>query len=157
MTESEARVKGATPGMLEAYLAARGARTLAVRLERAQASAARLASFLEGHACVERVRYPGLPSHPQHDLARKQLEGFGAMISFDVKGDGATADAVCRAARLVNHATSLGSVESTMERRSVYGGAEHLPPSLLRLSVGIEAAEDLEADLDQALRSACGG
>ena len=146
------KLQGATPGMLEAYLAARGVRTLAVRLERAQHNAARLAAFLEAHPQVHEVRYPGLSSHPQHALARQQLDGFGAMLTFLVQGDGATADALCAAVQIINHATSLGSVESTMERRSVYAGAEHLPPNLLRLSVGIEAVEDLEADLAAALQ-----
>ncbi len=149
------RIQGAAPGALETYLAARGLRTLAVRLERAQANAGRLAAFLEAHPCVSRVRYPGLPSHPQHELAGRQLGGFGAIITFDVDGDGEVAEAVCRATRLVHHATSLGSVETTMERRAAHGGQEHIPPNLLRISVGIEAVEDLEADLDQALRSAC--
>lgn len=146
------RVHGATPGVLESYLAARGLRTLAVRLERAQDNALRLARFLEDHPAVRAVRYPGLPSHPQHAMARDQLDGFGAIITFEVDG-GEAADTVCRSTRLVHHATSLGSVESTMERRAVHGGQEHLPPGLLRISVGIEAVEDLEADLDQALKA----
>lgn len=145
---------GATPGALEAFLAVRGLRTLALRLERAQDNAARLADWLEHHPRVETTRYPGLASHPSHPLARSQLKGFGSMISFDVSGGAEAADAVCRAVRLVRHATSLGSVESTMERRAAVPGQEHLPPSLLRLSVGVEAFEDLQQDLDQALRQA---
>jgi cystathionine gamma-synthase len=145
---------GATPGTLEAFLAARGARTLAVRLERAQQTAARLAERLEGHPAVARVRYPGLPSHPTHAVARRVLRGFGTVVSFDLRGGAEAADAVCRNVRLIRHATSLGGVESTMERRAAIAGQEHLPPSLLRLSVGIEDAEDLWADLDAAIRSA---
>ena len=143
---------GATPGTLEAYLAVRGARTLAIRLERAQRTAAMLAERLERHPRVTRVRYPGLPSHPTHEVARRVLAGFGTIISFDVLGGADAADAVCQGVRLIRHATSLGGVESTMERRAAIAGQGHLPPSLLRLSVGIEDAEDLWADLDAALR-----
>lgn len=145
---------GATPGTLEAFLAVRGVRTLALRLERAEETAMVLAGRLEAHPAVERVRYPGLPSHPTHAIARRLLRGFGTIVSFDVRGGAAAADAVCRSVRLVHHATSLGAVESTMERRAAVPGQEHLPPSLLRLSVGIEDAEDLWADLDTALRGA---
>ncbi len=145
---------GATPGTLEAFLAVRGARTLAVRLERAQQTAAGLAERLERHPRVARVRYPGLPSHPTHAVARRVLRGFGTVVSFDLLGGAGPADAVCRNVRLIRHATSLGGVESTMERRAAIPGQEHLPPSLLRLSVGIEDAEDLWADLDSAIRSA---
>jgi cystathionine gamma-synthase len=145
---------GATPGTLEAFLAVRGARTLALRLERAQASAAVLAGRLAGHPHVTTVRYPGLTSHPTHDAARRQLAGFGTIISFDVRGEASDADRVCTSVRLVQHATSLGAVESTMERRAGIPGQEHLPPTLLRLSVGIEDVEDLWDDLDAALRGA---
>lgn len=145
---------GATPGTLEAFLAVRGARTLAIRLERAQQTAARLAERLERHPSVARVRYPGLPSHPTHAIARRVLRGFGTVISFDLLGGAELADAVCRNVRLIRHATSLGGVESTMERRAAIAGQGHLPPSLLRLSVGIEDAGDLWADLDSAIRSA---
>jgi cystathionine gamma-synthase len=145
---------GATPGTLEAFLAVRGARTLAIRLERAQQTAALLAERLEWHPLITRVRYPGLPSHPTHAIARRVLSGFGTIISFDVRGGAELADAVCRNVRLIRHATSVGGVESTMERRAAIAGQGHLPPSLLRLSVGIEDAEDLWADLDSALRSA---
>lgn len=148
------RVQGATPGTLEAWLATRGLRTLEVRLRRAEHNAAGLARFLEQHAQVERVRYPGLPGHPQHALAAAQLGGFGAIISFEPGGGGPAAEAVCAAVRLVRHATSLGSVESTIERRAAHGGQEHLPAGLLRISVGIEDLEDLQNDLDQALREA---
>jgi cystathionine gamma-synthase len=145
---------GATPGTLEAWLATRGARTLAIRLERAQQTAMVLAARLEAHPHVARVRYPGLRSHPTHETARRVLKGFGTIISFDVRGGAETADAVCRNVRLVRHATSLGGVESTMERRAAIPGQQHLPPSLLRLSVGIENADDLWADLDAAILSA---
>lgn len=143
---------GATPGALESFLAVRGVRTLAVRLERAQANAMTLAERLARHPDVTRTRFPGLASHPTHEAARRQLRGYGTIISFDVRGDSAVADAVCAGVRLIQHATSLGAVESTIERRAGIPGQEHLPPTLLRLSVGIEAVEDLWTDLDRALR-----
>ena len=145
---------GATPGTLEAFLAVRGARTLGLRLERAQHNATILAERLARHPNVALARYPGLPTHPTHEAARRQLKGFGTIISFDVRGDASAADAVCAGLRLIQHATSLGSVESTIERRAANPGQEHLPPTLLRLSVGIEAVEDLWADLDRTLRGA---
>ncbi|HET8986139.1 MAG TPA: PLP-dependent transferase, partial [Trueperaceae bacterium] len=154
-------LNGATPGTLEAFLATRGARTLAVRLRQAQQTAGLLAERLEAHPHVARVRYPGLPSHPTHEVAKRFLDGYGSMISFDLRADArqadggaAFADDVCRRVRLIHHATSLGAVESTMERRAAVHGQEHLPPSLLRLSVGIEDAEDLWADLDGAISEA---
>lgn len=145
---------GATPGALEAFLAVRGMRTLALRLQRAQQNAMLLAERLEQHPLVTRVRYPGLPSHPTHATAKRVLKGFGSMISFDLKGDAEFADRVCQNVRLIRHATSLGAVESTMERRAGIPGQEHLPPTLLRLSVGIEDADDLWADLDAAISAA---
>ena len=144
-------LNGATPGTLEAWLAVRGARTMALRLEKAQASALQLARFLEKHPSVSRVRYPGLVSHPTHQLAAEQLGGFGTIISFDVRGRAKDADAVCRHLRLIRHATSLGAVESTIERRAAVHGQEHLPETLLRLSVGVESCADLQDDLEQAL------
>jgi len=151
---SSRSIRGATPGTLEAWLATRGARTLALRLATAQESAERLAAWLEGHPAVERVRYPGLASHPNHAVAKAQLGGFGTIVTFDVRGGAAAADAVCAHVRLVRNATSLGAVESTIERRAVYAGQEHLPPGLLRLSVGIEDFDDLRRDLDRAFRAA---
>jgi cystathionine gamma-synthase len=111
-----------------------------------------VAERLERHPNVTLTRYPGLVSHSTHEAARRQLKGFGTIISFDVRGDARTADSVCAELRLIQHATSLGAVESTIERRASVPGQEHLPPALLRLSVGIEAAEDLWIDLDRALR-----
>jgi cystathionine gamma-synthase len=142
---------GATPGTLESFLAVRGARTLALRLQRAQQTAMMLSERLEKHRFVTRVRYPGLASHPTHETARRVLRGFGTIISFDLRGGAEFADAVCQNVRLVRHATSLGAVESTIERRAGIPGQEHLPPSLLRLSVGIEDAGDLWSDLDAAI------
>jgi len=145
---------GATPGTLESFLAVRGARTLALRLQRAQQTAMMLSERLEVHPLVTRVRYPGLLSHPTHATAKRVLKGFGTIISFDLLGGAELADSVCRNIRLIRHATSLGAVESTMERRAAIPGQGHLPPSLLRLSVGIEDADDLWGDLDSAIRSA---
>jgi cystathionine gamma-synthase len=144
---------GGVPGPMEAFLALRGLRTLAVRLDRAQASAQVLAERLLAHASVERVRYPGLPGDPGHERARRQMRGFGAMLSFEVRGGAEAAERVCTAARLIAHATSLGGVETLMERRSRWAGEVEMgtPPSLIRLSVGIEHVEDLWADLEQAL------
>jgi cystathionine gamma-synthase len=127
---------GATPGVLEAFLAVRGARTMAIRLQRAQETAVALTAWLKSHPLVSTTRYPG----------------FGSIISFDVRGNHQTADAVCRHVQVITHATSLGAVESTIERRAAIPGQHHLPESLLRLSVGIEHADDLRSDLDQALQ-----
>jgi cystathionine gamma-synthase len=95
-----------------------------------------------------------LPAHPTHAIAKRVLKGFGTIISFDLRGGTEIADAVCQNIRLIRHATSLGAVESTMERRAAIPGQGHLPPSLLRLSVGIEDADDLWADLDSAIGAA---
>ena len=128
---------GAVPGPMETFLALRGIRTLAVRLDRAEASARVIADRLATHHEVGLVRYPG----------------FGTMIAFDVDRGAAAADAVCEAVDLIVHATSLGGVESLIERRGKWAGEEMTPPELLRLSVGIEHVEDLWADLAQALDS----
>src|SRR6202163_1029841 len=143
----------ATPGTLETFLAVRGVRTLALRLERAQRNAMTLAERLARHPNVTLTRYPGLASHPTHNAARRQLKGFGTIISFDVRGDASAADAVCGALRLIQHAPSLGAGESPIERGASIPGQKHLPPALLRLSVGIEAVEDIWDDLEQALRN----
>jgi cystathionine gamma-synthase len=145
---------GAVPGPFEAWLALRGLRTLAVRLERAQASATELAWRLARHPAVDRVRYPGLPHDPNHARAVGQLDGFGALVAFEVVGGADMAEAVCAATRLIVDATSLGGVETTMERRARWPGDEGVPAGLIRLSVGCEHVDDLWRDLDQALRSA---
>jgi len=145
---------GATPGALESFLAVRGARTMALRFERAQANAMILAERLSLHPTVAFTRYPGLSTHPTHPIARAQLKGFGTIISFDVRGGAEAADAVCSDVRLIQHATSLGAVESTIERRASIPGQDHLPPALLRLSVGIESVDDIWLDLDAALKKA---
>lgn len=150
------QVAGGTPGALEAYLALRGLRTMPVRLEKSQASAGLLAHRLATHPGVTRVRYPGLPTDPGHARAATQMAGFGSMLAFEVLGGAAAADAVCAAVRVVVAATSLGGVETTIERRAKLPGQEHIPPGLIRMSVGVEHVEDLWADLDRALRTAAG-
>ncbi len=142
---------GATIGALEAYLALRGIRTLPIRLERSQASARELASRLAEHRAVSIVRYPGLPSHPGHELASRTLAGPGAMVSFETVGNAVSADVRVGRLQLINPATSLGGVESTIERRAKLTGQESIPETLLRLSVGCEHVDDLWNDLDQAL------
>ncbi len=126
---------GAVVGPMEAFLAVRGLRTLPVRLDRAEATAAGLAERLRDHAEVEVARYPGL----------------GSVVSFDVRGGAERAERVCERVELIVPATSLGGVESTIERRGKWALEEHLPPGLLRLSVGLEHPDDLWADLAQAL------
>jgi len=149
-------VAGATPGALECFLALRGARTLAVRLRQSQESAGELARRLVAHPAVGRVRYPGLPDDPHHDLATRQMRGSGAVLGFEV-ADAGTADAVCAAVRVIASATSVGGVESTIERRARLPGQEHVPAGLVRLSVGCEHVEDLWADLAAALETAAPG
>jgi cystathionine gamma-synthase len=144
---------GATPGALEAFLALRGLRTLALRLDRGQANASELARRLGQHPAVTRVRYPGLPGDPGHQTAAAQMTGFGAVLAFEV-ADAPTADRLCDALHVIVHATSLGGVESTIERRSKLPGQEHVPPGLLRLSAGCEHIDDLWNDLSTALRVA---
>ncbi|MDP9250921.1 MAG: PLP-dependent transferase, partial [Chloroflexota bacterium] len=142
---------GAVPGTQEAWLALRGLRTLPLRIERAQATAQILAERLEEMPTVTRVRYPGLPSQAGHDLVRGQMDGPGAVLSFELESEHA-ADALTSRLRLIVGGTSFGGVESTIDRRNRWPGEDHIPPGLLRLSVGIEDAEDLWRDLDHALR-----
>jgi cystathionine gamma-synthase len=144
--------RGAIPGPLETWIALRGIRTLDLRLERSQRSAAVLAERLVAHPRVGRVRYPGLADDPGHARAVAQMNGFGAMISFEPVGDVTTADRLCRSTRLWVHATSLGGVESSLERRRRWDEeSSAVPETLIRLSVGIEDVEDLWADLTHAL------
>jgi cystathionine gamma-synthase len=142
---------GGIPGSVEAWLALRGLRTLPARLFRAQATAGELACRLAAHPAVSRVRYPGLPDDPGHALASAQMDGPGAMVSFEVAAGPAAADAACAAFEVLTPGTSLGGIETLIERRSRYAFEEQTPPSLLRMSVGQEDVEDLWADLDRAL------
>ncbi len=144
-------LQGATPGNLEAFLASRGVRTMALRLSRAQQSANVIAHWLNEHPAVSQVRYPGLEEDPFHAITSRQMKHFGSLISFDVAGTAEMADRMCNSVNIIRHATSLGSVESTMERRAAVPGQTHLPESLLRLCVGIENVDDLLADLEQAI------
>jgi cystathionine gamma-synthase len=145
---------GAIPGSVETFLALRGIRSLTARLLRAQETAGELARRLDDHAGVDRVRYPGLPGDPGHALASRQMDGPGAMVSFEVAGGAAAAEAVCTAVEVLTPGTSLGGVETMIERRGRYAFEERTPPSLLRMSVGQEDVEDLWEDLDQAIARA---
>ncbi len=144
---------GAIPGAFESYLALRGIRTLALRMERAQANAGELARRLVAHPRVARVRFPGLPDDPGHERASRLFTGYGAMLGIELDGTAEDAEAVCERVRLINHATSLGGVESLIERRARYevDAGFGTPPNLLRFSVGIEHVDDLWDDLVQAL------
>ena len=146
---------GAILGPFEAWLLLRGLRTLEVRVRAQAESAALLAVRFANHAAVSSVLYPGLPSHPGHDIAVRQMSGFGGMLSIRVKaGERAAVDAAARV-ELWKRATSLGGVESLIEHRaSIEGANSPCPPDLLRLSVGLEDVDDLYADLDRALRAA---
>ncbi len=145
------KLHGAVPGTMEAYLVLRGIRTLPVRLGQAQANAQVLAERLAEQQVVQRVRYPGLPSDPGHEVAARTMAGFGSLVSIDF-ADGPTAEAFVTATRLWVAATSLGGVESTLERRRRWPSElPTVPEGLVRLSVGIEHVEDLWADLEQAL------
>ena len=148
-------MRGAIPGVMEAYLALRGLRTLAVRVRQQSATALELATRLAGEGRIGPVHYPGLASDPGHERARAQMSAFGGMISFELP-DAQTADRLVGSLRLIVGGTSLGGVESTIDRRSRWPGEERVPPGLLRLSVGLEHVEDLWQDLDQAITgSAC--
>jgi cystathionine gamma-synthase len=150
----EVRAKGgAILGAFEAWLLQRGMRTLFVRVNKASASALRIAQHFEHHPRLERVLYPGLASHPGHAVAQRQMHGgFGGMLSLRVRGGEEAALAVVKRCRLFIRATSLGGVESLIEHRySIEGEGSPIPRDLLRVSVGIESADDLIDDLEQAL------
>jgi cystathionine gamma-synthase len=147
---------GAVPGPMDAYLALRGLKTLALRMRRHCENAQAIAEFLVGHPAVTRVYYPGLPDHPGHDIAARQMDGFGGIVSFTV-GDSDRAARVATGTRLFFLAESLGGVESLIEvpapmtHASVANTHLAVPDDLVRLSVGIEHRDDLLADLDRAL------
>jgi cystathionine gamma-synthase len=148
---------GAVPGPLDCYLVQRGAKTLAVRMDRHCANAGTVAELLDSHPKVAATLYPGLPTHPGHHVARRQMRGFGGMVSFlHADGEAGAVEMVGRT-RLFTLAESLGAVESLIEHpaRMTHASVEESPlavdPSLVRLSVGIEAVDDLLVDLDRAL------
>ena len=148
---------GGVPGPFDAYLVMRGIKTLGVRMDRHCANAALIAAFLVDHPAVARVYYPGLPEHPGHELAARQMNGFGGMVSFAARGGEEAALKVCDLAQVFVLGESLGGVESLIEHpgrmthASAAGSPLEVPEDLVRLSVGIEDVEDLIADLDQAL------
>jgi cystathionine gamma-synthase len=148
---------GAVPGPFDCWLVLRGVKTLGVRMDRHCANAARVAEMLAAHPAVDTVYYPGLPTHRGHELAAKQMRGFGGMVSFTLAGGEPAALRVCERARVFTLGESLGGVESLIEHParmthlSVSGSPLEVPPDLVRLSVGIESVEDLLADLTQAL------
>jgi cystathionine gamma-synthase len=148
---------GAVGGPFDAWLTLRGIKTLGVRMERHCANAARIAEFLVRHPKVASVRYPGLPNHPGHEVAAKQMRAFGGMVSFQLKDGEEAAVRVCESTRLFILGESLGGVESLIEHparmthASAAGSPLEVPADLVRLSVGIEDADDLLADLERAL------
>ena len=145
---------GAVPSAFDSYLALRGLRTLAVRIDKAESNAQFIAERLANHPKVSAVYYPGLGGHKNADVAKRQTDGPGFMLSFIVAGDAEDAERVCQATNLVTYATSLGGVESLMERRRRWPSENvAVPENLIRMSVGIENPNDIWADLDQALLS----
>jgi len=150
---------GAVPGPMDCFLVLRGIKTLGVRMRAHESNARKIAGYLEQHPRVEGVRYPGLVSHPQHDLAGRQMRCFGGMISFEVKGGLEEARRIVQGTRLFALAESLGGVESLIEHPGVMTHASvaesplRVPDNLIRLSVGIEDSDDLIRDLAAALMS----
>lgn len=148
---------GAVPGPFDAYLTIRGLKTLVLRMQRHSENAAAVAEFLCGHPAVGDVLYPGLPTHPGHDVAARQMRGFGGMVSVRMRGGRAAAESLCASTEVFILAESLGGVESLIEHpgamthASTAGSQLEVPEDLVRLSVGIEDVADLLADLEQAL------
>ncbi|OBK49314.1 cystathionine gamma-synthase [Mycobacterium kubicae] len=148
---------GAVPGPFDAYLTLRGLKTLVLRMQRHSENAAAVAEFLDGHAAVSTVLYPGLPAHPGHDVAARQMSSFGGMVSVRMRGGRSAAEKLCARTQLFILAESLGGVESLIEHPSAMthlstaGSQLEVPEDLVRLSVGIEDVADLLADLEQAL------
>ena len=149
-------VGGSVPSPFDCWLLNRSLSTLSLRLERQTKNASAIASFLGSRPEIEQVFYPGLPKHPNHDIAKQQMNGqFGSMISVTLKGGEKQALQFAGSMKLIKHATSLGGVESLIEhRRSAEGSSPKSPANLLRLSVGIEYIDDLIADLTLGLDSA---
>lgn len=148
---------GAVSGPFDAWLVLRGIKTLGVRMDRHSSNAEKVAELLVSHPKVSQVLYPGLPEHPGHEIAAKQMKAFGGMVSFRVNGGEEAAVEVCNRAELFTLGESLGGVESLIEHpgrmthASVAGSALEVPADLVRVSVGIESIDDLLADLQQAL------
>ncbi|KUI27985.1 cystathionine gamma-synthase [Mycobacterium sp. IS-1742] len=148
---------GAVPGPFDAYLTLRGLKTLVVRMQRHSENAAAVAEFLDGHPAIDSVLYPGLPGHPGHDVAARQMSGFGGMVSVRLRGGPKAARDFCARTSIFILAESLGGVESLIEHpgamthASTAGSQLEVPEDLVRLSVGIEDRADLIADLEQAL------
>ena len=150
MIKADRHDAGAVIGHFESWLLIRGMRTLPLRMERMCENALAIAQFLDTHPGVEKVLYPGLPDHPQHDLAKQQMSGgFGCLISVLLKANGDDTLKACGALDIFHRATSLGGVESLVEHR--HSIEADIPDNLLRLSIGIEHIDDLVGDLDQAL------
>src|SRR5439155_26973737 len=136
----------------DCWLVLRGIRTLPYRVRAHLENALKIATFLARHPRVAAVHYPGLSAHPGHDVARRQMSAFGGMVSVEVRGDRARAMAVAAKLRVFTRATSFGGTESLVEHRaSIEGPGTRTPENLLRLSIGLEHADDLVEDLDQAL------
>jgi cystathionine gamma-synthase len=155
VVEDARKFNGSIPGPFEAWLALRGIRTFPLRFERASANALELAKRLSNHPLVSRVRYPGLPTDPQHEKAKAFMKGFGAIVSFEFAGSAQETDRVCESSQIITYATSLGGVESLWERRRRWPiESPSVPETLIRLSVGCENVDDLWADIDSALLAA---
>ena len=155
-------ITGAVPDPFSAYLLIRGIKTLALRVARQNENAERIAAFLDAHPKVERVHYPSLPSHPEHAIAKRQMKGFGGVVAFEIRGDLAAGTRLVDACRIPRIAPSLGGVESLIEQPALMSFYEltteerlqvGIKDSLIRYSVGIEDADDLIADLEEALRN----
>ena len=153
--EQSRRYGGAIAGPFEAWIALRGLRTFAIRMQRSQENAMELANRLSKDSRISKVRYPGLATDSYHVLAKSFMKGFGAMISFDVKASVEQVDLMCNSSKLITNATSLGGVESIWERRRRWATeSATVPENLIRFSVGIENVDDLWADIQQALTAA---
>ena len=153
--EQSRRYGGAIAGPFEAWIALRGLRTFALRMQRSQENAMELATRLSKDSRISKVRYPGLATDSYHSLAKSFMKGFGAMISFDVNASVEQVDLMCNSSKLITNATSLGGVESIWERRRRWATESvSVPENLIRFSVGIENVDDLWADIQQALNAA---
>jgi cystathionine gamma-synthase len=153
--EQSRRYGGAIAGPFEAWIALRGLRTFAIRMQRSQENAMELATRLSKDLRISKVRYPGLATDSYHLLAKSFMKGFGAMISFDVNASVEQVDLMCNSSKLITNATSLGGVESIWERRRRWATESvSVPENLIRFSVGIENVDDLWADIQQALNAA---